>query len=91
MINLRRNDVDLPSWHLEGIADMAEALDWLKAHGYRGALSQQESGGWKIELNTGNQPPVTASIGDWLVWDMGLRHITASDGDAAEGYHTGGE
>lgn len=76
---LRRKQVDLDGWHFVAQDKMLEALDHLTAEGWRGAVYPVD-GTWRLELNADNpQRHIVATIGDWLVDDMGLRLLTDAE------------
>jgi len=76
MIELVRKPVPLPAFELVDQAAMLEALTFLAADGWRGALSQSDDG-WSLEMNIDNPvQQVSASVGDWLVVDGGVRLLS---------------
>lgn len=79
-IVLTRKPVELTAWSLTDQSAMLDALTFLSGQGWRGAVSQFEGGGWRLELNADNPTrQVIAELGDWLVLDMGLRKLTAAE------------
>ena len=83
MIVVTRKAVQLDAWNLVDQAAMLDALTALSSQGWRGALLQSDSGGWTLELNADSPTrQVVASVGDWLVVDMGLRKLSAAECDA---------
>jgi len=80
-ITLRRKQDDLPAWHLVNQADMMTAFTDLQADGWRGAITCDETGSvWRLELNA-DAPvrQIIATLGDWLIDDMGWRLVTAEE------------
>lgn len=77
MTHLQRKQAALAAWHLSEPADMVAALTELTTQGWRGGLTSDP---WRLELNA-DEPTrqITASLGDWLVDDMGLRLLTAAE------------
>lgn len=82
-VTVRRQQVDLTAWQLIDQADMVTALTALKASGWRGAISYDDTrDSWRLELNADNPTrQVIATVGDWLVLDIGLRKLTAAEFD----------
>jgi hypothetical protein len=77
---LRRKPVDLTAWHLIDLTQMAAAFTALTTEGWRGGISADSTGALRLELNRDNPArQVIAAIGDWLVLDMGLRLISATE------------
>lgn len=90
MATVQRKPVDLTGWQLTDQTDMVTALTALKRQGWRGAISYDDQADvWRLELNA-DQPArqIVASIGDWLVLDIGLRKLSAAEFDA--NYDAGG-
>lgn len=89
-VTVRRQQVDLTAWQLVDQADMVAALTALKASGWRGAISYDDSrDSWRLELNADNPPrQIIAAVGDWLILDIGLRKLSAAEFDA--NYNAGG-
>ena len=83
MIVVTRRAVELDAWFLVDQAAMLDALTSLSSQGWRGAVLQSDAGGWTLELNA-DAPArqVVASLGDWLVVDMGLRKLSAAECEA---------
>jgi hypothetical protein len=82
MIELVRKPTPLTAFELVDQAAMLEALTFLAAEGWRGALSP-EDGVWVLELNADNPTrQVIADLGEWLVLDGGLRKLSAAEVDA---------
>ena len=80
-VTLQRKPVDLDAWHLTDQSEMVTALTALKSHGWRGAITYDDTSDvWRLELNA-DQPTrqIIAQLGDWLVLDIGLRKITDSE------------
>lgn len=78
MITLQRKPVELPGWHLVDLSAMGEAFSALTGEGWRGGIKSTEDGSFRLELNNSNPDRhIDAGMGDWLIQDMGLRHITA--------------
>ena len=78
-MTLQRKPIDLPGWHLVGPAEMMEAFTELSAQGWRGGISS-DNGVLRLELNADNpQRHIIATIGDWLIDDMGLRLVTDAE------------
>ena len=83
MIELVRKPVPLPAFELVDQAAMLEALTFLAGEGWRGALSQSDDG-WSLEMNIDDPvQQVSASVGDWLVVDGGVRLLSAAEVDAS--------
>jgi hypothetical protein len=83
MIELVRKPTPLTAFELVDQAAMLEALTFLAADGWRGALSQSDDG-WRLEMNTDNPVrQVVAEVGDWLVVDGGVRLLSASEVSAS--------
>ena len=83
MIVVTRRAVELDAWFLVDQAAMLEALTSLSSQGWRGAVLQSDAGGWTLELNADSPTrQVVASVGDWLVVDMGLRKLSAAECEA---------
>ena len=83
MIELVRKPVPLTAFELVDQAAMLEALTFLAGEGWRGALSQSDSG-WSLEMNI-DEPArqVVAGVGDWLVVDGGVRLLSAAEVEAS--------
>jgi hypothetical protein len=79
MIELVRKPIPLTAFELVDQAAMLEALTFLAAEGWRGALSQSDDG-WRLEMNI-DEPPaqVVAVVGDWLVVDGSVRTLSAAE------------
>lgn len=74
MPTLTRKPLTVDGWHLVDLTAMAEAFTALTAEGWRGGISSDQSGNFSLELNADNPSRhIRASVGDWLVLDMGLR------------------
>lgn len=84
MTVLRRKDIDLQAWHLTDLSAMAAAFSVLTSQGWRGGISSDQNGDLRLELNRDEADQIIASIGDWLVLDMGVRLL--SDAECAENY-----
>lgn len=83
-MTLQRKPINLPGWHLVGPAEMMEAFTDLSAQGWRGGISS-DNGVLRLELNADNpQRHIIATIGDWLIDDMGLRLM--SDAECGDNY-----
>jgi hypothetical protein len=83
MIELVRKPVPLPAFELIDQAAMLEALTFLAAEGWRGALSQSDDG-WSLEMNIDNPiRQVVAEVGDWLVVDGGVRLLSSAEVSAS--------
>lgn len=83
-MTLQRKPIDLIGWHLISQADMLDALSHLSGDGWRGAVYPAE-GTWRLELHADSPTRnIIASIGAWLIDDMGLRLIT--DAECAANY-----
>jgi hypothetical protein len=83
MIELVRKPVPLPAFELVDQAAMLEALTFLAGEGWRGALSQSDDG-WSLEMNIDDPvQQVSASVGDWLVVDGGVRLLSAAEVEAS--------
>jgi hypothetical protein len=80
-VALHRKPIPLTAWHLAAPADMIAALSDLSALGWRGGVNCDDTGViWRLEINAdGPTRQITASLGDWLVDDMGLRLLTAAE------------
>lgn len=79
-ITLQRKPIDLTGWHLVGPAELMEAFTALTALGWRGGISAGETGTLRLELNADNPTRhIIASVGDYLIDDMGLRLLTAEE------------
>lgn len=81
---LRRKQVDIPGWHLTDPVKMTEALTALRGQGWRGAVVYDDQADtWRLELHSDSmQPgsdPLRASLGDWLIDDLGLRLVTDAE------------
>lgn len=85
-LTLQRKPIDLIGWNLISEADMLDALAYLSNDGWRGAVYFDSTNAtWRLELNADNPiRHLIASIGDWIVDDMGVRLITAAE--CAENY-----
>jgi len=85
-MTLQRKPIDLIGWHLISQADMLDALGYLSDEGWRGAVSFDSTNAtWRLELNADNPiRNLIATIGDWLIDDMGLRKLT--DAECADNY-----
>jgi hypothetical protein len=79
MIELVRKPTPLTAFELVDEAAMLEALTFLAAEGWRGALSQSDDG-WRLEMNI-DEPvqQVVAVVGDWLVVDGGVRLLSGAE------------
>ena len=83
MIELVRKPVPLTAFELVDQAAMLEALTFLAGEGWRGALSQSDDG-WSLEMNIDDPvQQVSASVGDWLVVDGGVRLLSAVEVEAS--------
>jgi len=83
MIELVRKPTPLTAFELVDQAAMLEALTFLAADGWRGALSQSDDG-WRLEMNTDDPvQQVVAEIGDWLVVDGGVRLLSGVEVSAS--------
>jgi hypothetical protein len=86
---VRRKPVDLQAWHLTDLTQMAEAFSALTADGWRGGINADAGGALRLELNQDNPTRhIVAALGDWLVLDMGLRLISATE--CADNYDEAG-
>jgi hypothetical protein len=79
MIELVRKPTPLTAFELVDQAAMLEALTFLAADGWRGALSQSDDG-WRLEMNI-DEPvqQVVAGVGQWLVVDGGVRLLSGAE------------
>jgi hypothetical protein len=83
MIELVRKPTPLTAFELVDQAAMLEALTFLAGEGWRGALSQSDDG-WSLEMNIDDPvQQVSASVGDWLVVDGGVRLLSAAEVEAS--------
>lgn len=79
MIELVRKPTPLTAFELVDQAAMLEALTFLAADGWRGALSQSDDG-WRLEMNTDDPvQQVVAGVGQWLVVDGGVRLLSSAE------------
>jgi hypothetical protein len=79
MIELVRKPTPLTAFELVDQAAMLEALTFLAAEGWRGALSQSDDG-WSLEMNIDNPVrQVVAVVGEWLVVDGGVRLLSGAE------------
>jgi hypothetical protein len=78
-----RKPTPLTAFELVDQAAMLEALTFLAADGWRGALSQSDDG-WRLEMNI-DEPvqQVVAVVGDWLVVDGGVRLLSGAEVSAS--------
>ena len=74
---LQRKPVELTAWHLSDQSDMVAALTALQEQGWRGGISY--SNAWRLELNSDSDDQIIATIGDWLILDMGLRKMSTAE------------
>ncbi len=83
MIELVRKPTPLTAFELVDQAAMLEALTFLAADGWRGALSQSDDG-WRLEMNI-DEPvqQVVAVVGQWLVVDGGVRLLSGAEVSAS--------
>jgi hypothetical protein len=83
MIELVRKPTPLTAFELVDQAAMLEALTFLAADGWRGALSQSDDG-WRLEMNI-DEPvqQIVAEVGDWLVVDGGVRLLSGVEVSAS--------
>lgn len=82
---LTRKPLIVEGWHIVDLTAMAEAFTALTAEGWRGGISSDQSGNFALELNADNPSRhIRASVGDWLVLDMGVRLLT--DAEVTENY-----
>jgi hypothetical protein len=83
MIELVRKPTPLTAFELVDQAAMLEALTFLAADGWRGALSQSDDG-WRLEMNIDDPvQQVVAVMGDWLVVDGGVRLLSGAEVSAS--------
>ncbi len=83
MIELVRKPTPLTAFELVDQAAMLEALTFLAAEGWRGALSQSDDG-WRLEMNIDDPAAqVIAVLGDWLVVDGGVRLLSGAEVSAS--------
>jgi hypothetical protein len=83
MIELVRKPTPLTAFELVDQAAMLEALTFLAADGWRGALSQSDDG-WRLEMNTDDPvQQVVAGVGQWLVVDGGVRLLSGAEVSAS--------
>ena len=83
MIELVRKPTPLTAFELVDQAAMLEALTFLAADGWRGALSQSDDG-WRLEMNIDDPvQQVVAELGDWLVVDGGVRLLSGAEVSAS--------
>jgi hypothetical protein len=78
-IMLERKPTQHQGWHLLDAAAMLTAFEELKPSGWRGGLSADEGGAWRLELNANDHVTITAQIGQWLVLDGQLRVLGADE------------
>jgi len=79
MIELVRKPTPLTAFELVDQAAMLEALTFLAADGWRGALSQSDDG-WRLEMNIDDPvQQVVAGVGQWLVVDGGVRLLSGAE------------
>jgi hypothetical protein len=82
MIHLVRKSVELPAFQLTTPTDMFEALSALIAQGWRGQISADETGGYRLEANADSPVrQIIAAIGDVIVDDLGWRLLTGEQAD----------
>lgn len=79
-VALQRKQVPLTAWHLAEPADMIDALTAVSGQGWRGGVNCVDDV-WRLELNADPDRQIIATLGDWLVDDMGLRLLTAAEVD----------
>ena len=78
-MTLQRKQIGLIGWNLTGQSDMLDALAYLSNQGWRGGVYSVD-GTWRLELNADNPiRNIIATIGDWLIDDMGLRLMTNAE------------
>lgn len=81
----RKTDA-LTAWQLTDMAAMGTCIDELEVSlpEWRGSMNKSESGAWVLQFNADNPSrAIFASVGDWLVIDLGqLMHFPA-DGFAS--------
>jgi hypothetical protein len=83
MIELVRKPTPLTAFELVDQAAMLEALTFLAADGWRGALSQSDDG-WRLEMNIDDPvQQVVAVMGQWLVVDGGVRLLSGAEVSAS--------
>jgi len=83
MIELVRKPTPLTAFELVDQAAMLEALTFLAADGWRGALSQSDDG-WRLEMNIDDPvQQVVAGVGQWLVVDGGVRLLSGAEVSAS--------
>jgi hypothetical protein len=83
MIELVRKPTPLTAFELVDQAAMLEALTFLAADGWRGALSQSDDG-WRLEMNIDDPvQQVVAVVGQWLVVDGGVRLLSGAEVSAS--------
>jgi hypothetical protein len=83
MIELVRKPTPLTAFELVDESAMLEALTFLAGVGWRGSLSQSDDG-WSLEMNIDDPvQQVSASVGDWLVVDGGVRLLSAAEVEAS--------
>jgi hypothetical protein len=83
MIELVRKPTPLTAFELVDEAAMLEALTFLAAEGWRGALSQGDDG-WRLEMNIDDPvQQVVAVVGEWLVVDGGVRLLSGAEVSAS--------
>jgi hypothetical protein len=83
MIELVRKPTPLTAFELVDEAAMLEALTFLAADGWRGALSQSDDG-WRLEMNIDDPvQQVVAGIGQWLVVDGNVRLLSGAEVSAS--------
>lgn len=79
-VTITRKAVERRGWPLTSPADMFTALEELEDHGWTGAVSRESD--WALRLSCSGKQTVNAAIGQWLVLDVDLKAIAASDFDA---------
>lgn len=85
MTQLLRKPDPIDAWHLVDAAAMMTAFTALNEQGWRGGITAGDNGVLRLELNADNPiRQIIATIGDWLVDDIGLRLI--SDADCVANY-----
>ncbi len=82
MIHLVRKSVELQAFRLDTPVEMFGALSELISQGWRGQISADETGGYRLEANADNPVrQIIAAIGDVLVNDLGWRLLSSEQAD----------
>ena len=83
MISLTRKAVALQAYQLNSAVEMFDALSALTAQGWRGQISADETGSYRLEANA-DAPvrQIIAEVGDVLVDDLGWRLLSSEESAA---------